>query len=150
MLLGALAAVPAHAQGVTCSVSATALNFTNYVPFSAVATDANATVTVNCSATGSSTVPFSGTISLTSTSTSYARQLTSGANIVRYHTYLNAGMTVFWGNGTGLGATQAVSGSVGPSSPFAQSFTVYGSIPARQTGAYVGSYTDLITVTLSY
>lgn len=150
-LLGALARTPARADGgITCSVSATSLSFGNYVPFSSVPTDANATITVNCSATGSSTVPLSGTISLTSTRTSYARQLTSGANILRYHTYLNSGMTMFWGDGTGLGATQPVSGSVGPSSPFQQSFTVYGAIPARQTTTPVGSYTDQITVTLNY
>jgi spore coat protein U domain-containing protein, fimbrial subunit CupE1/2/3/6 len=150
-LLGALAATPARADsGITCSVSATSLSFGNYVPFAAVATDVNATITVNCSATGSSTVPLSGTISLTSTRTSYARQLTSGTNTVRYHTYLNSAMTVFWGDGTGLGATQSVSGSVGPASPFQQSFTVYGSIPAGQTSTYVGSYTDQVTVTLNY
>ncbi len=57
---------------------------------------------------------------------------------------------MFWGNGRGLGGTVAVSGSVVPGTPFQQAFTVYGRIPARQSSAQVGSYTDLITVTLNY
>jgi spore coat protein U-like protein len=149
-LLGVLATVPAHAQGATCSLAATALTFGNYVPFSSTPTDITATITVNCSATGSSTVPISGTLGLTSTSTSYSRQLTNGTYIVRYHTYTDFARTTFWGNGTGLGVTQAVSGSVGPSAPFQQIFTVYGRIPALQSTAYVGSYADLITATLNY
>lgn len=149
-LLGALATAPAHAQSATCSLTATALMFGSYVPFSSVPTDVNATVTVNCSTTGPSTVPIAGTISLTSTSTSFSRQLTDGTFIVRYHTYIDSARTTFWGDGTGLGVTQAVSGSVGPGAPLQQMFTVYGRIPARQSSAYVGTYADQITVTLNY
>jgi spore coat protein U-like protein len=44
----------------------------------------------------------------------------------------------------------AVSGSVAPGPPSLQTFTVYGRIPARQSGAHVGDYTDVITAILNY
>jgi spore coat protein U-like protein len=151
VLLAALATRPAQAgNGISCTLSATSLTFGVYVPFSVSPDEVTATITVNCVATGSSSATLQGTISLTSTSTSYSRQLTSGSNIVRYHTYQNNWGSTFWGNGTGLGATVAVSGSVSPSTPFQQSLTVYGQIPARQSSAPVGSYTDQITATLNY
>jgi spore coat protein U-like protein len=150
-LVGALAAAPAHASGgVSCSISTTSLAFGGYVPFSTVPTDVTATITVSCTATGGTTGTLLGTISLTSTSPSYSRQLTDGAYTLRYHTYQNPARTTFWGNGSGLGGTVAVSGSVPPGPPFQQTFTVYGRIPARQSSAHVGAYTDLITATLSY
>jgi spore coat protein U-like protein len=148
--VGALAAEPARASGITCSLAATSLVFGEYVPFYSSPTDVTATVTVNCTATGSATVPLTGSISLSSTSPSYSRQLTDGMYTLRYHTYQNAARTTFWGNGSGLGATVAVSGMVGPSTPFQQAYTVYGRIPARQSSAPVGAYTDQITAVLNY
>jgi spore coat protein U-like protein len=151
MLLGVLGAAPAHASGsLSCSLVVTSLTFGGYVPFSAAPTEVNATITVNCTATGSTAVPLLGSISLTSASPSYSRQLTDGTYALRYHTYQNAGRTMFWGNGSGLGGTVTVSGAVSPGSPFQQAFTVYGLIPARQSSAHVGSYTDMIAVALTY
>jgi len=151
LLLGVLAAAPAHASsGVSCSISATSFAFGGYLPFSTVPTEVTATITVSCTATGGTTGTLAGTISLASTSPSYSRQLTDAAYTLRYHTYQNPARTMFWGNGSGLGGTVAVSGSVPPGPPFQQTFTVYGRIPARQASAHVGAYTDLITATLTY
>ncbi len=150
MLVGALAAAPAHAGGISCSLTATPLGFGEYVPFSSTPDDVTATITVTCTATGGTAVPLQGSISLTSTSTSYGRQLTDGMYSLRYHTYLDPARTVFWGNGSGLGATEAVSGVVSPTTPFQQAFTVYGRVSARQSTAYVGGYTDQITAVLNY
>ncbi|MGA3400439.1 MAG: spore coat U domain-containing protein [Acetobacteraceae bacterium] len=151
MLLGALAAVPAQASGgASCSLTATPLGFGDYVPFSSMPDDVTATITVTCTATGGTTVPVQGSISLTSVSTTYGRQLADGTYILRYHTYLDPARTVFWGDGSGLGATEPVSGMVGPSTPFQQAFTVYGRVLARQYTAHVGPYADLITAILNY
>ncbi len=151
LLLGTLAAAPADAAGTaSCSLSATTLVFGNYLPFSSVPTDVTATITVNCTATGSTTVPIAGSISLTSVSGFNSRQLSDGTNALRYNTYLDPARTTFWGNGSGLGRTEPVSGVVGPTTPFQQAFTVYGRIPARQSSARVGTYLDQITATLNY
>jgi spore coat protein U-like protein len=148
--IGALALAPAHAgAALSCSLSATSLAFNNYLPASTTPDDINATITVNCTATGAAAT-LSGAISLTSSSTSHGRQLTSGTYILPYQTYLDAGRTQFWGNGTGRGLTVPVSGSVSPGTPFQQAFTVYGRILARQSSVHVGNYTDVVTVTLNY
>ena len=55
-----------------------------------------------------------------------------------------------WGDGSGGGGTVAVTGVVGPTTPFRQSYTVYGRILARQPGVRSGHYTDLVTVLLNY
>jgi spore coat protein U-like protein len=149
-LLAALTVAPAHAAGLTCSLAATSLVFGIYAPASTVADDVTATITVSCTATGTSSVSLQGAISLTSVSSSQSRQLVDATSTLRYHTYLNPGRTTFWGNGSGLGRTEPVSGVVGPTTPFQQAFTVYGRIPARQSSARVGTYLDQITATLNY
>ena len=73
------------------------------------------------------------------------RRMRLGAttNYVAYELYSNAGRTIRWGNtintdtipGTGTGS--------------AQSLTVYGRVPATQT-VPSGSYSDIITVTVTY
>jgi spore coat protein U-like protein len=149
-LLGTLTALPAAAS-VSCSLAVTPLAFGPYVPFSSTPTDSTATITVTCSTTGASPVALTASISLTGGGTApYGRQLADGPYLMRYHTYLNSARTVYWGDGSGLGATEPVSGVVGPSAPFQQTFTVYGRILARQTGANVGAYTDQITAVLTY
>jgi spore coat protein U-like protein len=112
--------------------------------------DVTATITVTCNTTSATPVPINATISLTSVSTSYGRQLTDGTYILRYNTYLDPARTMFWGNGTGLGGTETVSGSVSSGALFQQSYTLYGRILARQSGAHVGPYADQITATLNY
>lgn len=150
-LLGALAAPPAHSSGgVSCNLAATSLAFGHYVPSSGTPDDVTATITVTCTATGSSTVPLLGAISLTGVSTSDGRHLTSGVHIVRYHTFLDPARTMFWGDGTGRGGTAVVSAMVGPSAPFRQTYIVYGRILARQSATPVGAYADRITAVLNY
>jgi spore coat protein U-like protein len=149
-LLAALALAPGHASAaLSCSLSVTRLAFRTYLPASTTPEDINATITVNCTATGT-TAMLSGAISLTSSSTNHGRQLVNGASILLYQTFVDAGRTQFWGNGTGLGVTVPVSGSVSPGTPFQQAFTVYGRLLARQTGATNGTYSDTITVTMNY
>lgn len=150
-LVLALAAVPARAGGgISCSLAVTPLVFGQYVPFSNLPDDLTATVTVTCTATGTAAVPLQGSIGLIGTAGATGHQLRNGAATLRYQTYLNPARTVFWGDGTGRGATQAVTGMVGPGIPFRQCYTVYGRILARQSAARVGSYADRITVLLNY
>ena len=150
-ILTLLAVVPARAAGsAVCNITATPLVFSVYQPSGTVPTDITATITVTCTATGSATVPIDGSIALAGWAAPYGRQLTSGANTLRYHTYADPARTVYWGDGTGRGVTQTVSGVVAPGTPLQQVFTVYGRILARQSSAHVGSYTDQITAILTY
>ena len=71
------------------------------------------------------------------------RKMTSGANTVNYSLYSDSGHTTVWGTTIGTN-TVAATGS-GAS----QSYTVYGQVPAQTTPA-PGSYSDTVTVTVTY
>jgi spore coat protein U-like protein len=63
------------------------------------------------------------------------------ASFLDYSVFSNAGMTTVWENATGVAYTGTGS---------AQDLIVYGSVPAAQTAAVVGSYTDTLVVTINY
>jgi spore coat protein U-like protein len=71
------------------------------------------------------------------------RKLTGGGSTINYSLYTNAGRTSVWG--TTIGSNTVASTGTGA----AQSFTVYGRIPAQTTPA-PATYTDTITVTVTY
>ncbi len=154
-LLAALAPPPAWAPawaggGLSCGLVATPLAFGRYVPFSNAPADFAATITVTCTATGTSPVPLQASISLVDTGGPSARQLTDGPYALRYQLYVDPARTVPWRSAGGAGGNVAVSGVVGLTTPFRQAVTLYGRIPARQSGAHVGTYADQVTVMLSY
>ncbi|KPN21443.1 hypothetical protein AO715_13095 [Xanthomonas sp. Mitacek01] len=65
------------------------------------------------------------------------------ANYVRYELYRDAGRTARWGTTTGSDT------AAGTGTGAAQSVTVYGRVPSGQT-VPAGSYTDTVTVTVTY
>jgi spore coat protein U-like protein len=72
------------------------------------------------------------------------RQMKSGAGaLINYSLYSDSGRTTNWGNTVG---TDTVAGTGNGS---AQSFTVYGRVPAQTTPA-PALYTDTITITVTY
>lgn len=90
-------------------------------------------------------------ISLSAGAGSYAaRQLKSGANVLRYNLYADPAHTIVWGDGTG--GTVTVSGSfTSPPNIQNATSTVYGLIPGAQNVA-PGTYASpsRITITLNY
>jgi spore coat protein U-like protein len=124
----------------TCFISANNLNFGTYDGQAAVSQ------TTTLAATCSTGTPFSigldaGTASGATVST---RKMTGPAtSLLSYGLFQDAAHSINWGNtpgtdtesGTGTGA--------------AQSFTVFGQLPASQFVS-AGSYSDTITVTLTF
>ncbi|MCF3948552.1 spore coat U domain-containing protein [Acidiphilium sp. AL] len=142
----------AHASllGETCSVSATGLSFGVYSPLSGAADTSSGTVTVSCNALvslggGSYTLSAS-----TGSSGSYTlRTMTSGGDTLGYQLYTNAADTTVWGDGTGGSAVFNNTFPVLVILSYSQTTTFYGEIPANENVA-PGSYSDTITVTVSY
>ena len=125
----------------TCTInSASTLNFGTQ---GVLATNVDQTSTLQLTCTN--TTPYNiGLDAGTGTGATVAtRKLTSGANTVNYTLYSNSGRTTVWGNTV---STDTVAGTGNGSG---QSYTVYGRIPAQTTPA-PGSYTDTITVTVTY
>ncbi|MAZ39929.1 MAG: spore coat protein [Legionellales bacterium] len=125
-----------------CSVSANNLTFDTYDPTSSSNDDATTTIDLTCTAT----TPFNiGLNAGTGTgATVTTRILTNGASTLDYSLYRDASRTLVWGN---TPSTDTMT-SIGTGSE--QEFTVYGRLPGSQAGAIPGTYSDTITVTVTY
>ncbi len=135
-----LVMMPVAANAITtCTVSATTVAF-GVVQFSAV--NSTGTVTINCNANDASiTVALS-----TGGNASYSpRKMSSGANKLQYNLYKDSAHTLIWGNG----ASGTVTNTGSAIANVALKFTVFGQVPAQALPA-PGSYTDSITVTVTY
>ena len=150
MLSGPTVTSARSSGSVTCGVAVTPLQFGEYLPFLGAPTDFTATLTVTCTNTGTAAEPWSGTIALLDAGRQSGRQLRQGSQPLDYNLYLNPARTMRWGDGGSGGAVLPVSGTVGPTTPYRKTIVVYGRIPARQTSATVGRYSDQITVLLDY
>jgi spore coat protein U-like protein len=135
----------------TCTASATAVNFGAYHPQSATALDSSGTVTLQCAAHPVALLlGYTIALSAGSSGSLASRQLRAGAAVLQYQLYTNAARTTPWGDGSG--STQLVAGglTLGLLTAANVPHTVYGRMPARQTSAVVGAYTDSIVVTVTY
>lgn len=147
----ALGPAPAHARGgLGCRISTTALAFGQYVPSRNGASDFTATVEVTCTASGTTSVPIVGSISLTGRGGNARRELSDGQHRLRYQLFLDPARTILWGDGSGGTRTKSITGVAGGATPFRETVVVYGRILARQSDAAVGNYTDQIIAVLNY
>ena len=72
-----------------------------------------------------------------------ARKMTGGGATITYSLYSDSGRTTVWGNTIGTNTVAATGNGA------SQSYTVYGRVPPQTTPA-PASYTDTITVTVTY
>ncbi|MDD3651957.1 spore coat U domain-containing protein [Immundisolibacter sp.] len=149
LALGLLA--PPLVRAASCPVSATGIGFGSYDPRSGTPTEATGTVTVTCQ---SAAPPESGSYGIalgSGASGSYAGRamMAAGGAVLYYQLYTDASHTAVWGDGSGGSAVVSGGYSLSDGTPRAYGHTVYGRIPAGQWPA-AGSYTDTITVTVTY
>lgn len=132
---GALAATASHAA--TCSLNVQPVGFGNYDFQSSQNLDSVGHVIVTCDVSTSFSIALSpGAGSFT------ARTMQNGVYQLAYNLYTDATQTTVWGDGSGGSAIANGSGTNVDQ-------VVYGSAPAGQN-PYVGTYSDVITVTLSF
>ncbi len=139
--------LPAMAA-LSCSTSAQAVAFGNYDPLSALPTDSTGQVSVTCTNLINLFVNYTVALSTGVSGTYSSRQLASGANRLNYNLYTDVTHLLVWGDGTS-GTSQISTGFLVVLLGTTANHTVYGRIPARQTAA-VGSYSDTITVTVTF
>lgn len=120
--------------------SASALNFGSSGVIAANV-DQTSTIQVQCT----NSTPYNiGLNAGTGTGATVAvRKMTNGADAINYSLYSDAGRTTVWGNTVGTDTVSATGSGA------AQSYTVYGRVPAQTTPA-AAVYTDTITVTVTY
>jgi len=125
----------------SCTInSASTLNFGSQGVLTANV-DQTSTLAVQCT----NTTPYNigldaGTGSGATVAT---RKMTSGGATVNYSLYSDSGRTTVWGNTVSTDTVAATGNGA------AQSYTVYGRVPSQTTPA-PGTYTDTITVTVTY
>lgn len=124
-----------------CSISANDLTFGNYDPFAAGDLDVNGSVDVTCT----DQAPWEIQLDGGGTGNVNARQMSDGGTgTLNYELFTTAGRTSNWGE------TLTVDTVTGAGTGSSDSVTVFGRVPAGQTGAPVGSYTDTVTATINF
>ena len=139
VLVGVLAIALLHAPCAlaTCSLNVQGVNFGGYDYMSSQSLDSTGHVMVTCD------VASSFSISLSTGAGTYAsRTMQNGAHPLSYNLYTDPAHTMVWGDGTA--GSVVVSGSGTDVDE-----VVYGSAPAGQN-PYIGTYSDAITVTLTF
>ena len=141
-------ALPAHA--FNCNVNVTGLGFGGYDVFSNIPKDATATVTVTRNATPQNpNAPIPVIISLSpGNSGNFAQrhmQRVGGPERLAYNLYTTPSFSTAWGDGSAGSQTQT--NLVTRTNPW--NATIYARIPAGQN-VPVGSYSDVITVTIEW
>ncbi|MEZ5644647.1 MAG: spore coat U domain-containing protein [Burkholderiaceae bacterium] len=138
----------------SCTVSATPVAFGAYNPIDGSSASGSGDVQVNCSGTVGLFVDYSIALSSGIHGATYDnRQMANGASRLTYQLYGDSGgggaCSVVWGDGSG--ATSTVGGSlliVLLGSVINRQ--VCGTLPANQTGATAGSYSDTVQVVVTY
>jgi spore coat protein U-like protein len=128
-----------------CFVSATNMSFGAYTGIADV--DATSDVSVRCSKNAAYALSLSAG---TTAGASYSpRLLTDGTDTLQYNLYTTAARNAVWGDGTNSSSTV---GGTGTGLGNTLTHTVYGRVfdNATNQGAGVGSYSDSITVTVTY
>lgn len=128
----------------SCELTAVALDFGAINPLinETTPTDMSTTIDITCSNGATYDVGLNAGAAVGATVT--ARQMTGAGGLLNYALYLDSGHVSNWGETIGTD-TQADTGTGA-----VQTHTVYGQIPAGQQAAPIGTYTDTITVTVTY
>lgn len=144
-------AVFATCTGAGCSCTAgpnTAVAFGNYNPISATATTTTGTIAVTCSASVTFSAAYVISMNAGNSGSFTTRYMALSSVHLNYNLYTTAANASVWGDGTA--GTSTVSDSYTSTGLSAtKDYTVYGLLPALQTVG-VGSYTDTVTVTVTY
>ena len=131
----------------SCSSPTTAeLAFGNYNPLQNTTVDATTTIAIRCTNTTSITSVALSAGSSTNVSARQMQMKGATSNTLNYQLYQDFSRSTVWGtSGTAL-----YTGLSGAGLDTDVSITVYGRIPAGQQTAKPGSYSDTITVTVTY
>lgn len=127
---GALAAI--------CTVTTQSITFGSYDTFSSQNLDSTGAVNISCDSAANYIIALSA-----GGGTFLQRTLIFTTRLLNYNLFTDAARTVIWGDGSS--GTTTVSGTTSTTA----SHVVYGRIPARQN-AFVGNYSDNVTVTITF
>jgi spore coat protein U-like protein len=127
----------------TCLVSNGTLTFGSYSPVAATPTDNSATFTLSCTKNTTATIG----LNTGSNASGATRRMSDGGgtpNFLAYELYQDASRSTVWGNAAGSWLSNTSASNV------AQTLTVYGRITALQDVPSTTTYTDSVTITVTF
>jgi spore coat protein U-like protein len=132
----------AAALANSCTLSTVAVAFGNYNIFAGADLHANGSVTYKCT----QNKPITIQLNKGSSTTFNPRTMKFSTDVLNYNLYMDAALTVIWGDGTG--GSSFYSNSTPTTAK--TTLTVYGDVPALQQNVSAGTYNDSITATISF
>ncbi|TSE02763.1 spore coat U domain-containing protein [Mesorhizobium intechi] len=128
---------------ITASCTISSASTLNFGSSGVIAANVDQTSTVQVQCTNTTPYNIGLDAGTGSGATVAARKMTNGAATITYSLYSDSGRTTVWGSTIGTNTVSATGSGA------AQSFTVYGRVPAQSTPA-PAVYTDTVTVTVTY
>jgi spore coat protein U-like protein len=128
--------VPAYAA---CHISAASISFGNYDVFASTNLLGTGTVQTSGCPGSSGTATADAGVNSGGSFNPRKMKLSSGSDLLNYNLYTDSARTVIWNTSSGV---IDWSGNT--------TVTFYGSIPSGQTNAGIGTYQDIVTVTINF
>lgn len=128
----------------SCTVAATPMAFGAPTAIGGTNIDTTATITLNCTNGATYDVALDNGLN----AASGQRYMSNGAATpvkIPYNVYRDSGRTLAWGATTGTNTSAGTAGVSG-----LVTLTAYGRIPSSATSVGAGSYTDTVTVTVTF
>lgn len=152
LALGAGSAQALCVSGLcSCSTTTTNVTFGSYNPLAFGNLDTTGSVKVACTSVAGLLIPFTIDLGKGNNNNYADRRMSFGGYQLSYNLYTDNTYTKIWGDTTS--STLNVGGSVlldVLALSLAQTFYIYGRLPGRQLTAMPGTYTDSLSVTLTY
>ena len=137
--------------GLGCAITSASisteipLNFGTYNPLSPTDLETVGRMAINCSG---GTIAYSIVLSPGNNGTFSSRKLSNSHSYLNYNLYTDSAKTLIWGDGTQ--GTSIITGGGNCYNANEFQHIVYGRIPALQKNLLVGTYNDLVIMTLIY
>ena len=133
----------------SCTIGATAMNFTSQLGSGLVSTAATASgsITVTCT----NQAPYAIGLDNGANYSTTRRMVFGGSNYLPYNLFTNVGLSTPWSTATGSATCTTSSNCyTGTGTGSAQSITVYGQIPTVATAPAPGTYSDTVNITVYF
>ena len=133
----------------SCTISAATLNFGTLGGTAVIASATNASANVSVTCTSGS--PYSIGMDNGANASGSQRRMKSGTNFLNYNLYVDSGLTNAWTTASSsTTCSTANSCYLGTGSGSTQTVPVYGRMPAVGSAPPPGTYSDTVTMTITY
>ena len=133
----------------SCTINPATLIFASTAGTTLITTAVNGSSTVSITCTGGS--PYSIAMDNGANASGSQRRMNSGANFLNYNLYVDAAHTLPWSTATNsTTCTTAGDCFLGTGNGAAQTINIYGVVPTTATAPPPGTYTDTVTMTITF